>query len=113
MTAPLTIKDNNKCLNVHVGSTIEIHLKGNPTTGYMWTRAGFGGKEMLSDEHLEVVSKYTPTPVSGPMVGVGGSYTVLVKPLRKGHHTMELVYMRPFEGLKPENERYTLHLDVE
>ncbi|CAG9574650.1 inhibitor of cysteine peptidase [Leishmania major strain Friedlin] len=113
MTAPLTMKDNNKCLSVRVGSTLEIHLEGNPTTGYTWTRVGFVGKEMLSDEHLEVTSKYTPKPVSGSMVGAGGSYTVFVKPLRKGQHAVQLVYARPFEGPKPDNERYTLHLNVE
>ncbi|CBZ27508.1 inhibitor of cysteine peptidase [Leishmania mexicana MHOM/GT/2001/U1103] len=112
MIAPLSVKDNDKWVDTHVGKTTEIHLKGNPTTGYMWTRVGFVGKDVLSDEILEVVCKYTPTPSSTPMVGVGGIYVVLVKPRKRGHHTLELVYTRPFEGIKPENERYTLHLNV-
>ena len=36
----LTVSDNGKTVAVQVGQQVEIKLKGNPTTGYVWSVAG-------------------------------------------------------------------------
>ncbi|AIN98806.1 inhibitor of cysteine peptidase [Leishmania panamensis] len=113
MHSPLTVKDHNKTVTVKLGETVKIVLNGNPTTGYTWTRAGFLGMESLSDEHLEVTSKYTQSPTPSGMVGVGGSFMVTVTTKMKGHNTLELLYIRPFEGLKLDSQKFILHFIVE
>ncbi|KAK7197061.1 inhibitor of cysteine peptidase [Novymonas esmeraldas] len=113
MSAPLTINDNNTSVAAQVGNKVEIHLNGNPTTGYSWTRAGFEGKESLNDEHLDVTSTYAQAPASAGLLGAGGSYTISVTPKKAGKHTVELVYARSFEGPKPDNQKFTVHLIAE
>ncbi|KAG5478316.1 hypothetical protein CUR178_05031 [Leishmania enriettii] len=108
----LTVKDNNKSVPARVGKQIEIHLKGNPTTGYTWTRLGFIGKETLSDDDMEVHVKFEATDSVPGMVGAGGLYKVTVIPNHKGHHTLQLIYTRHFD-VKPADQKYTLHLNVE
>ncbi|CAJ1025895.1 Chagasin family peptidase inhibitor I42, putative [Leishmania lindenbergi] len=113
MHSPLTVKDHNKTVKVKLGETVKIVLNGNPTTGYTWTRVGFLGMESLSDEHLEVTSKYTQSPTPNGMVGVGGSYMMTVTTKMKGPNTLELLYIRPFDGPKLDSQKYTLHFIVE
>ncbi|KAL7701397.1 inhibitor of cysteine peptidase (ICP) [Lotmaria passim] len=112
MSGALTIHDNNKTVQAKVGHPIHITLQGNPTTGYKWTRLNYEEKDMLSDDDMEVVAEYKQSPSAPGMVGTGGSYNVTVTPKRPGKHTVELVYARSFEGPKPDNQKYTLHLDT-
>ncbi|GET89025.1 inhibitor of cysteine peptidase [Leishmania tarentolae] len=112
MPLSYTLKDDEKLVEAALGSTTEIHLEGNPTTGYTWTREGFLGKEILSDENLEVTCKYTAAGAPHFMVGTGGTYTVLVKPKKRGRHTLNMVYVRVFDGLKPQDKRFMLHFNV-
>ncbi|KAG5478073.1 hypothetical protein GH5_04938 [Leishmania sp. Ghana 2012 LV757] len=107
-----TVKDNKKSVPARVGKPIEIHLKGNPTTGYTWTRLGFIGKETLSDDDMEVHVEFAATDSVPGMVGAGGLYKVTVIPNHKGHQTLQLIYTRHFD-VKSDDPKYTLHLNVE
>ncbi|KAG5477835.1 hypothetical protein LSCM1_05137 [Leishmania martiniquensis] len=107
-----TMKDNKKSASVRVGRPIEILLKGNPTTGYTWTRLGFAGKETLSDDSLQVVVEFSATESTPGLVGAGGLYRVTVTPNHKGHHTLQLLYTRLFD-VRVDDEKYILHLHAE
>jgi predicted secreted protein len=113
MSGALTIHDNNKTVPAKVGHPIHITLQGNPTTGYKWTRLNYEEKDILSDDDMEVVAEYKQSSAGAGMVGAGGDYHVTVTPKRPGKHTVELVYARSFEGSKPDNKKYTLHLDTQ
>ncbi|KPA79266.1 inhibitor of cysteine peptidase (ICP) [Leptomonas pyrrhocoris] len=112
MAGALTIHDNNTTVAAKVGQPLHITLKGNPTTGYRWTRVNYEEKDVLSDDDMEVVAEFKQTPSKPGMVGVGGEYHVTVTPKRPGKHTVELVYARSFEGTKPDSQKYVLHLDT-
>uniref|UniRef100_A0A0A9Y0Y2 Chagasin n=1 Tax=Lygus hesperus TaxID=30085 RepID=A0A0A9Y0Y2_LYGHE len=106
----LTFADNGKKVDVPVGKLATIHLTGSPSTGYTWTRAGFEKLQDLSDEKLKINSTYKPA-VPG-LIGGGGDFFIDVTPKQPGQHHLELVYARPFEGIKPDNKKFTVTLNA-
>lgn len=103
----LTSKDNNKEVELHVGKTATIRLQGNATTGFSWCRVGYEKARDASDDNMTVAIHYKSPAPSG-MMGAPGQYLIDVTPKVRGTHKVELVYIRPFEGVKPDSKRYVV-----
>jgi inhibitor of cysteine peptidase len=104
----LTKADSGSTLEVTVGTTIEVQLQGNPTTGYGWRTAKLDGdavKQMGKP-------KYQVRPHRPGMVGVGGTYTFRFEAVKAGTTALELHYLRPWEKDKPPAESFAFKVRV-
>jgi inhibitor of cysteine peptidase len=111
--APLviTIKEKDTALTtgpVAIGSKIEVHAAGNPTTGYSWAV-----KEVKGDAVKAGEVKYTPTPVAPKIVGSGGEFTIPLEAVKAGKAEVIMVYARPWEKDQPPAQSVTLTVEVQ
>jgi inhibitor of cysteine peptidase len=104
----LTDDDDGETVSVPVGARIEIALKGNPTTGYSW---GFASIEGDAVEQMGKV-EYRTRPHRPGMVGVGGTFSAVLKALKPGRSTVTLHYARPWEKDKPPARSFQITVRV-
>lgn len=104
----LTVFDNDKTLAIQIGQRVEITLKGNPTTGYVWSVAG------LSSNTVEQVGEieYRRDAAGKGMVGVGGVFVATFKAVKPGKTMVRMEYRRPWEKDVPPVETFAVTLDV-
>src|SRR5574344_2665341 len=69
------------------GSTMQINLKGNPTTGYSW-------ESKIKDKSVikKVENKYVPDKTDKNIVGSGGTYKYTFKATKPGTTTITFTY---------------------
>ena len=98
----LTEMDNGKKIDLTVGDTMTVRLKGNPTTGYTWQIAAITEKLLTYTE-----KRYSP---SSSRCGAGGTYTFKFRAAEKGMGELTLAHLRTWEkGKQPIN---TFHITV-
>jgi inhibitor of cysteine peptidase len=103
----LDANDSGTTIKVEVGDTIEVVLKGNPTTGYGWT------VDLSEDDALILEQVGEPAYVAdSDLIGVGGTYTFTFKALTAGEASLELVYARSWESVPPL-ETFSVTVQVE
>ncbi len=90
---------------VPLNDTIDIYLKENPTTGYMWNATVSSGLMIENDT-------YVADQVKPGIVGSGGMHYWLVKGIQKGNQTFDAVYKRPWEPDTGNETRYTMDISV-
>ncbi len=88
--------DGTDSVTVMDDGTIGITLRENPSTGYVWRYAIVPGDALtIVDDRFSsdrtCVDGCGPIP---PMVGVGGTHTYRLRPVRDGHVTIHLVLQR-------------------
>jgi inhibitor of cysteine peptidase len=87
----LTEKNNGTTVNIRTGDTLEVQLKGNPTTGYNWE---------LENKDLKIL-----TMIGGPeytsqnkeSIGSAGVFTLRFKSIATGQEPLKLIYHRSWE----------------
>jgi predicted secreted protein len=94
-------------IETHVGSTFQIELPGNYTTGYVWSykeliRADVETIEKLKTEPMhclkEVSYAYKANSHSPGMVGAPGIATWVFEGTKSGKVLLEFSYGRPWEA---------------
>jgi len=105
---PLRLSENDADINVemHIGDTLEVTLKGNPTTGYMWEVAS------VDSSILRQVGKTEFKPDT-KLLGAGGKIIMRFKAVGAGRTTLLLVYNRSFEKNIPPCKTYKVIIEVE
>jgi inhibitor of cysteine peptidase len=86
--------DAGRTIDLRQGDRLEVALPGNPTTGYMWERAGG------DDAVLRLAGEPAFQPDSGAL-GSGGVVTLVFEASNAGQTTLTLVYRRAFEPNVP------------
>jgi inhibitor of cysteine peptidase len=91
-----------------LGDILLVSLKGNPTTGYIWTyeKPNMTSSSPVLSLVLEIDGSeyaYTPDPVpSSGFVGSGGTFLFRFSATGEGDATLKLSYLRPWEkGTSP------------
>lgn len=85
--------------------TVSIALESNPTTGYSW-------QIEQSEELFKVESTYAENEHAEGMVGIGGTETFTLTPLKSGKNEVTLTFARPWEnGEKADQLVYTFEID--
>lgn len=97
---------NGQTVDVRAGSVFKVILPENPTTGYSWDMNTSEGIVKLSDQ-------YIPDDSSGMRVGSGGSHIWEFKAAEAGEQWVQGVYRRPWEGMKSDDKRYSLVVNVD
>ncbi|MFH0968598.1 MAG: protease inhibitor I42 family protein [Methanobacteriota archaeon] len=88
-----------------LNDTINIFLKENPTTGYMWNATISAGLMIENDT-------YVADPVKPGVVGSGGMHYWLVRGVEKGNQTFNAVYKRPWEPNTGNETQYMMNITV-
>jgi predicted secreted protein len=100
-----TEADNGKTVNEFQGSLFAISLAENPTTGYSWNATISQGLELVDETFEE--NAHAPG-----MVGVGGTHWWILKAAAAGTQEFSATYIRPWEGVLPGDQTYSLTVDV-
>jgi len=104
----LTEPDDGKSVNVEVGRGVRIRLAGNPTTGYSWFLMPMEGAAVKAEGKLE----YKPNAHRPGMVGVGGTFELLLRAVQAGESIVRLEYKRPWEKDTPPIRKFGVTLAV-
>jgi len=88
----VTLEDNHRILSVKVGTTIQVSLAGNATTGYTWSTLPVHGNVL---QNISPWS-YEPDVVSPPLMGTGGTFNTTWLAVRPGTCRLSMIYSQPW-----------------
>ena len=104
----LAESDDGKSVDVEVGRRVRIRLAGNPTTGYSWFLMPMEGVAVKAEGEVE----YKPNARRPGMVGVGGTFELLLRAVQAGESIVRLEYKRPWEKDTPPIRKFGITLAV-
>ncbi|MBT3259083.1 MAG: protease inhibitor I42 family protein [Deltaproteobacteria bacterium] len=84
---------------------MEVKLKGNPTTGYVWAVAFVDQKILIQMGE----AKFEPDTKAR---GAGGIVTMCFKAKGLGKTSLKLIYHRPFEKEKKPAKSFEVEVEV-
>ena len=106
-SAPRVLREADKGAVVQLkqGDRFELHLKSNPTTGYVWT---------LAPESTPIVKLTAQSHTQPAQPGVGHPIMQIFafQAIHRGQGVLLLHYIRTWEKLAPGEPQYDLHLTV-
>lgn len=89
--------DADPPIEMKIGSTTDIYLMENPTTGYSWNVTVTDGLKITEDS-------YSPTSEVG--IGGGGDHHWVIEATVPGNQTFSAIYHRPWEAPSPDDATY-------
>jgi predicted secreted protein len=98
--------DSGKDVHLKVGDRVELHLKANPSTGFMW----YLQKESTP---LMKLTGQTQTQPETPMPGASVFQVFFFEAKEAGDGIMHMHYVRSWEKPTPADTIFTLHVIVE
>lgn len=107
-TLTITKESDGKTVTLAKDKAAIIALKGNPTTGYLWSVASVEGKAVAQDGDVQ----YVADKVKPGIVGSGGRFEARFVAKEAGKATIIMHYKRPFEKDKPPVETFTVTIEV-
>ena len=108
-SAPISVKlsekDVGRTVEMSVGDVLEIVLKGNPTTGYIWGVASPDKRilKQVGEPEFEPDRKAR---------GSGGNIILRFEAAKAGKTSLQLIYHRPFEKNKPPIKTFEVRVTV-
>ncbi len=98
--------DKGGVVHLKAGDTLEVRLRANPTTGFMWYI------EKESTPLLKLIHQ-TQTDVTEPGVGRPVFQVFQFEPRRSGDGVLRLHYVRSWEPPSPGDEQFEIHVVIE
>ncbi len=113
-TKVLTDADKGGEVHLKAGDTLELRLRSNPTTGFMW----YVHKEStpllkLAHQSTTEPSEQSPESVQPQSVGRPVVQVFTFEPRRSGDGVLVLHYVRSWEKPAPGEERFQIHVFIE
>ncbi len=105
MPRTLSEKDTSSTVKMYVGETLEVVLKGNPSTGYRW-EVGSVNKAIVRQ-----VGKTEFKP-NRKARGSGGMIIMRFKAITVGQTSLKLIFHRPFEKNTPPMKTFEVTVVV-
>jgi len=90
---------------IPLDGTVNISLKENPTTGFMWNVTVTSGLRIENDT-------YVANPVKAGVAGSGGMHYWLVRGIAKGNQIFDAIYKRSWEPATGNESEYTMNILV-
>jgi predicted secreted protein len=103
----LTDADNKKTVQLPVGTSFDVALKGNATTGYQWQLDKIEGGGVRQAGKID----YVPDKHPERMVGFGGTFIFHFDVVKATKTKIRLVYVRPWEKDKPPEKTFEVTID--
>jgi inhibitor of cysteine peptidase len=112
--ATKVITDADKGGEVHIKAVdqLEVRLKSNPTTGYMW----YVEKEstpLLKLHHQSQTEIPVPAEEKPSLVGQPVFQVFTFEPRRRGDGVLRLHYVRSWEAPTPDDEKFEIRVVIE
>lgn len=101
----LSEKDASTTVEMYIGDILEVMLKGNPTTGYMWEVAS------VDASILRQVGE-TKFKADSKALGSGGKIIMRFKAAGAGQTFLRLIYHRTFEENIPPVKAFEVTIVV-
>lgn len=95
--------DKQPPISLPVGSTTNVSLKENPTTGYSWNVSVTTGLAIVNDSYTSGETR---------LAGAGGEHSWILKGTETGNQTFTAVYRRPWETPSQDDITYVQHFLV-
>ncbi|MBN1166925.1 MAG: protease inhibitor I42 family protein [Methanospirillaceae archaeon] len=89
---------NQAPIVMDIGTTTDIWLSGNPTTGFLWNATVSPGLEIVNESYAAD---------TGDRMGSGGDYHWTILATAPGNQTFTAIYKRPWEVDSPKDVTYT------
>jgi inhibitor of cysteine peptidase len=105
-TKVITDADKGGVVHLRLGDTLELRLKSNPSTGFMWY------VEKESTPLLKLVHQ-SQTDVTEPGEGRPVFQVFRFEPRRGGDGVLRLHYVRSWEKPAPDEEQFDIHVVIE
>ncbi|MGA2278442.1 MAG: protease inhibitor I42 family protein [Terracidiphilus sp.] len=102
----VTEADKGSVVHLKMGDTLEVRLKANPSTGYMW----YITKE--STPLMKLIHQ-TQTDPTEPGVGRPVFQVFNFEPRRGGEGALKLHYVRSWEPPSQDEERFEIQVVIE
>jgi inhibitor of cysteine peptidase len=92
----VTAADNGGTVQISMGDLLEVHLEGNPSTGYAWMTQSINSWVLapLGRPHFTPAGEGTNSPA---LVGAGGLISLRYQPVGRGTTPLKLNYRRTWE----------------
>gem|GEM_PF-321062 len=90
--------DTQPPIVMKIGTTTDIYLEENPTTGYSWNATVTDGLKVVNDSYSQT---------SDMKIGGGGDHHWTIEATVAGNQTFSAVYKRPWEEPSPDDATYT------
>ncbi|HUV70328.1 MAG TPA: protease inhibitor I42 family protein [Terracidiphilus sp.] len=104
-TRAVTDADNGSSIHLKIGDILEVYLRSNPATGYMWYL------HPKSTPLLKLVGQ-SKTQVQQPGVGRPMFQLFRFQAVSAGDGVLLLHYIRAWEKPLPAEEQYVLHAAI-
>jgi len=105
-TKVVTDADKGGVVHLRLGDTLELRLKSNPTTGFMWY------VEKESTPLVKLVHQ-SQTDVEEPGEGRPVFQVFRFEPKRGGGGVLRLHYVQSWVNPTPDDERFDIHVVIE
>ena len=105
-TKVITDADKGGVVHLRLGDTLELRLKSNPSTGFMWY------VEKESTPLLKLVHQ-SQTDVTEPGEGRPVFQVFRFEPRRGGDGVLRLHYVRSWEKPAPDDEQFDIRVVIE
>jgi inhibitor of cysteine peptidase len=105
-TKVITDADKGGTVHLRLGDTLELRLKSNPTTGFMW----YVEKESTP---LLKLAHQSQTDITEPGEGRPVFQVFRFEPRRGGDGVLRLHYVRSWEKPAPDDEQFDIHVVIE
>jgi inhibitor of cysteine peptidase len=102
-------KNISKQLEIASGSSFEVTLCSNPTTGFQWEEAQISNEAVLKQVDRQSISPESEPP---PPPGTPGQEIWTFNAIQKGTSTVSIDYSRPWEGGEKGEWTFTLAVTV-
>ena len=111
-TKVVTDADKGGVVHMKVVDQLEVRLKSNPTTGYMW----YVEKEstpLLKLHHQSQTEVPVPPEEKPGLVGQPVFQVFTFEPRRAGTGALKLHYVRSWEAPTPDDEQFEIRVVIE
>jgi len=105
VTVQLSEEDIDRPVEIGVGDILEVVLKGNPTTGYIWDVAS-------PDKGILKQVGETEFKPDRKARGSDGKLIMRFEAAEAGKTSLKLIYHRPFEKNRPPIKTFEVRLAV-
>jgi inhibitor of cysteine peptidase len=101
----VTDADNGDTLHLKMGELLELRLRSNPSTGYIW-------QPLPESTPLLKLVRQAQTKATEPGVGRPIVQVFLFRAARAGEGLLALRYSRPWESSAPDGKLFELHVFI-
>jgi predicted secreted protein len=105
-TKAITDADKGGVVRLRLGDTLEVSLKSNPSTGFMWY------VEKESTPLVKLVHQ-SQTDVEEPGEGRPVFQIFRFEPKRGGDGVLRMHYVRSWEKPTPDDEQFDIHVVID